>query len=117
MQAARNFVVNGRYAEARRVLDGMTARNARWYYLSSLANQGLGNSIDALQDARRAVQLDPNTPSTGCTCSGCRTRPHLPHPDHLRPAGRHHALVLEHDPAQTCCATAAAAAGAGGFRM
>ena len=42
------------------VLDGMTARNARWYYLSSLANQGLGNSIDALQDARRAVQLDPN---------------------------------------------------------
>ena len=38
----------------------MTARNARWYYLSSLANQGLGNSIDALQDARRAVQLDPN---------------------------------------------------------
>ena len=60
LQAARNFVVNGRYAEARRVLDSMTARNARWYYISSLANQGLGNSIDALQDARRAVQLDPN---------------------------------------------------------
>ena len=60
MQAARNFVANGRYAEARRVLDGMNARSARWYYLSSLANQGLGNSIDALQDARRAVQLDPN---------------------------------------------------------
>ena len=60
MQAARNFVANGRYAEARRVLDGMNNRSARWYYLSSLANQGLGNSIDALQDARRAVQLDPN---------------------------------------------------------
>ena len=60
MQAARNFVANGRYAEARRVLDGMTGRNARWYYLSSLANQGLGKSVDALQDARRAVQLDPN---------------------------------------------------------
>ena len=59
MQAARNFVVNRRYAEARRVLDSITARNARWYYLSSLAHQGLGNSIDALQDARRAVQLDP----------------------------------------------------------
>ena len=26
MQAARNFVVNGRYAEARRVLDGLTVR-------------------------------------------------------------------------------------------
>ena len=49
IQAARNFIVNGRYAEARRVR----------YYLSSLANQGLGRSIDALQDARRAVQLDP----------------------------------------------------------
>ena len=60
VQAARNFVANGRYAEARRVLDGMTGRNARWYYLSSLANQGLGKSVDALQDARRAVQLDPN---------------------------------------------------------
>ena len=60
MQAARNFVANGRYAEARRVLAGMNNRSARWYYLSSLANQGLGNSIDALQDARRAVQLDPN---------------------------------------------------------
>ena len=45
---------------ARRVLDSMNSRSARWYYLSSLANQGLGNSIDALQDARRAVQLDPN---------------------------------------------------------
>ena len=56
MQAARNFIMNRRYAEARRVLDSMNARNARWYYLSSLANQGLGNSIDALQDARRAVQ-------------------------------------------------------------
>ena len=60
MQAARNFVANGRYAEARRVLDSMTARNARWYYLSSLAHQGLGNRVDALQDARWAVQLDPN---------------------------------------------------------
>ena len=45
MQAARNFVANGRYAEARRVLDGMTGRNARWYYLSSLANQGLAKSF------------------------------------------------------------------------
>ena len=60
MQAARNFVSSGRYAEARRVLDGISSRNARWYYLSSLANQGLSRSIDALQDARRAVQMDPN---------------------------------------------------------
>ena len=80
MQAARNFVVNGRYAEARRVLDGMTGRNARWYYLSSLANQGLGNRIDALQDARRPCSWTPITPNTRCTCAGCRTpaRPTAP---------------------------------------
>ena len=60
MQAARNYIVNRRYAEARRVLDAQRERSARWYYLSSLANEGLGRAIDALQDARRAVQLDPN---------------------------------------------------------
>ena len=60
MQAARNFIANRRYVEARRVLDSIQNRNARWYYLSSLAYQGLGKSIDALQDARRAVQMDPN---------------------------------------------------------
>lgn len=62
LQAARNFIANQRYAEARRVLDGIvsTRRYGRWYYLSSLANQGLGNSIGALQDARRAVQMEPN---------------------------------------------------------
>ena len=60
LQAARNFIANRRYVEARRVLDGIANRTARWYYLSSLANQGLGNSIDALQDARRAAQMEPN---------------------------------------------------------
>ena len=59
LQAARNFIANRRYAEARRVLDGVSNRTARWYYLSSLANQGLGNSIGALQDARRAAQMEP----------------------------------------------------------
>mgnify|MGYP003010259901 FL=1 len=41
------------------MLDGVSNRTARWYYLSSLANQGLGNSIGALQDARRAAQMEP----------------------------------------------------------
>lgn len=61
LQAARNFLVNGRYAEARRVLDAFTARSARWYYLSALANQGLGRSIDALADARRACEMEPGS--------------------------------------------------------
>ena len=37
-------------------------RNARWYYLSALANDGAGNSLMALEQIRRAVRLDPNNP-------------------------------------------------------
>ena len=37
-----------------------TGRNARWYYLSGLANKGLGNSMLALEQMQRAVQMDPN---------------------------------------------------------
>ena len=59
MQAARNFIANRRYPEARRVLDEIRDRNARWYYLSALANQGLGRRVDALNDVRRACQMDP----------------------------------------------------------
>lgn len=35
-------------------------RNGRWYYLSSLANKGLGNSMRALEQIQRAIQLEPN---------------------------------------------------------
>lgn len=37
-----------------------TGRNARWYYLFAVANQGAGNSIAAVENMQRAVQLDPN---------------------------------------------------------
>ncbi|RDB61363.1 molecular chaperone DnaJ [Gordonibacter sp. 28C] len=37
-------------------------RNARWYYLSALANDGAGNALMALEQIRRAVRLDPNNP-------------------------------------------------------
>ncbi|MCI2047504.1 MAG: DnaJ domain-containing protein [Faecalibacterium sp.] len=60
LQAARNFIASRHYTEARRVLDGIAQRGARWYYLSALASQGLGRAIDALADARRAYELEPN---------------------------------------------------------
>ena len=60
MQAARNFINNSRYTEARRVLDSIAQRNARWYYYSALANLGLSRSVEALSDARRAYQMEPN---------------------------------------------------------
>lgn len=37
-----------------------TGRNARWYYLSSLTNKGLGNNVAALEQIQRAAQLDPD---------------------------------------------------------
>ena len=37
-----------------------TGRNARWYYLSALANNGLGNTMMAAEHMQRAVQMEPN---------------------------------------------------------
>ncbi len=37
-----------------------TQRNARWYYLSGVANHGAGNSIQAVEHMTRACQMDPN---------------------------------------------------------
>lgn len=34
-------------------------RNARWYYLSALANMELGREITAMEHIQRAVQMDP----------------------------------------------------------
>lgn len=60
MQAAANYINNGRYAEALNVLSGIGERTARWYYYSAVANAGLGNRIQALQYARQAVSMDPD---------------------------------------------------------
>ncbi len=37
-----------------------TGRNARWYYLSAVANHGLGNTVQAMDQIQRAIKLDPN---------------------------------------------------------
>ena len=37
-----------------------TQRNARWYYLSGVANHGAGNTIQAVEHMTRACQMDPN---------------------------------------------------------
>ena len=62
MRAAANYIANGYYKEALNVLNNMAAseRNARWYYYSAVANQGLGNNIMAKQYAEQAVQMEPS---------------------------------------------------------
>ena len=58
-QAAYNYIIFGRYREALNALNSSAERNARWYYLSALANDGLGNQVTALEHIRRAVSMEP----------------------------------------------------------
>lgn len=59
-QAAINYIRFGRYQEAINALNNSTDRNARWYYLSAIANDGLGNQVTALEHIRRAVSMEPD---------------------------------------------------------
>ena len=59
-QAAAQYIRFGRYREALNTLQSSSERNARWYYLSALANDGLGNQVTALEHIRKAVSMDPD---------------------------------------------------------
>ena len=61
-QAAYQYIMFGRYAEALNILSNSQTRNARWYYLSALANDGLGNQVTAMEHIRKAVSMDPDNP-------------------------------------------------------
>ncbi len=62
MVRAVNEINNKRYSEAINVLTFIPSsyRNARWYYLNSLANHGLGNTVQAIDRIQKAVQLAPD---------------------------------------------------------
>ena len=59
-QAAYRYIQFRRYREALNALSNSSQRNARWYYLSALANDGLGNQVTALEHIRKAVSMDPD---------------------------------------------------------
>ncbi len=61
-QAAYRYIQYGRYREALNALQSATTRNARWYYLSALANDGVGNQVTALEHIKRAVSMEPDNP-------------------------------------------------------
>lgn len=61
LRAASNYIRSGHYQEAFTVLNNMNDRPAHWYYLSALANQGLGNTIAAMEHAKTAVSMDPGS--------------------------------------------------------
>ena len=59
-QAAANYINSQHYKEAMNVLSSLQQRNGQWYYLSAMANMGLGNNVNALNDARSAVNMEPD---------------------------------------------------------
>ncbi len=61
-RSAYQYIRFGRYQEALNALSNCTQRDARWYYLSALANDGLGNQVTALEHIRRAVSMEPDNP-------------------------------------------------------
>ena len=60
--AARSYIRNRMYKEALTALSGVPVaeRDGRWYYLSGVTKMYQGNKIAALEDARRAVEMDPD---------------------------------------------------------
>ena len=60
LRSAYNYIRYGRYREALNALQNSTVRQGKWYYLSALANDGLGNQVTALEHIRRAVSMEPN---------------------------------------------------------
>ena len=59
-QSAEQYIRFGRFQEALNALASSQQRNARWYYLSAMANNGLGNRVTALEHIKRAVSMDPS---------------------------------------------------------
>ena len=60
--AARSYIRNGMYREALNALSGvpMEERDGRWFFLSAVANMYQGNKIAALEQAKRAVEIEPD---------------------------------------------------------
>lgn len=60
LRAAANYLNHGHVREALNVLDGITRRSAAWYYLHAIASSRTGNNVTALENARRAVSMEPD---------------------------------------------------------
>ncbi|MBQ6239186.1 MAG: J domain-containing protein [Firmicutes bacterium] len=60
MTLAGSYLQMGRYREALNLLARVSRRDAQWNYYCAVANQGVGNSMDALYYARQAVSMDPH---------------------------------------------------------
>jgi molecular chaperone DnaJ len=60
LEMAELLIRSRRYYDAQRILAGISYRDGRWHYLSALADFALGNRTSAMQNIRRAVELEPD---------------------------------------------------------
>lgn len=58
-QSAYQYIRFRRYQDALHVLGNCRQQDARWYYLSAMAHNGLGNQVTAMEHIRRAIAMDP----------------------------------------------------------
>ncbi len=56
---AQRYIQSGLYQEALNVLSNVRDRSARWYYLSAIAHQELGNVVTAVSHIEQAVRMEP----------------------------------------------------------
>lgn len=59
-QTVISYLNAQRFMEANTILQQMQERGADWYYLSAIANYGMGNQIAAMEYAEKACQMDPS---------------------------------------------------------
>ncbi len=55
----RSYINMGRYSDALGLLNTMRSRDAYWFYLSALANEGVGNHLNAVDHAKKAAAMEP----------------------------------------------------------
>lgn len=60
MAAAANYIRSRHYQEALHVLSEINDHTAQWHYYSSIANNGLGNNVAALEHAKQAAAMEPS---------------------------------------------------------
>lgn len=59
-QTVISYLNMGAYMQAYQILQGMSSRDAAWYYFSAIANYGMGNQIAAMEHAQKACEMDPS---------------------------------------------------------
>ncbi len=60
LSSAAQFIKTGQYQQAINLLNNIENRDARWYYLSALANMALGNQAVASDHIKTAYAKEPN---------------------------------------------------------